>query len=47
MAVENKASLRVAEKVGAYKEGILRNRIVLPDRIHDAVLFSIIPNDLV
>jgi ribosomal-protein-serine acetyltransferase len=45
VAVGNKASQRVATKVGATREGILRNRIVVRDRIHDAVLFSIIPND--
>lgn len=44
--VDNAASLRVAEKVGATKEGILRNRLVNTDRVADAVLFSLTPADL-
>ena len=47
VAVGNKASQRVAAKVGATREGILRNRIVVHDKIHDAVMFSIIPGDLI
>jgi len=45
-AVGNKASQRVAEKVGAKREGILRNRRVVRDRVYDMVLFSLIPKDL-
>jgi ribosomal-protein-serine acetyltransferase len=45
VAMGNKASQRVAAKVGATREGILRNRIVVGDKIHDAVMFSIIPGD--
>ena len=45
-AVENSKSQRVAEKAGAKREGILRNRIPLNDRVHDAVVFSFIPQDL-
>ncbi len=45
-AVENSASRRVAEKVGAIREAVLRHRISLPDKVHDAVLFSIVPVDL-
>jgi ribosomal-protein-serine acetyltransferase len=45
-AVENHRSQRVAEKSGAKREGILRNRIPLNDGIHDAVMFSLIPQDL-
>jgi ribosomal-protein-serine acetyltransferase len=45
-AVENVASQRVAEKIGAVREGVLRNRLILQDQVHDAVLFSIIPDDL-
>lgn len=47
VATGNKASQRVAAKVGAVREGILRNRIVVRDKIHDAVMFSIIPGDLI
>ena len=46
VAVENKASQRVAEKVEALKEGIMRNRLLLHGKAHDAVIFSLIPKDL-
>jgi len=46
VAVDNRASLRVAEKVGATREGVLRNRMPVRDRIHDAVMHSLIPQDL-
>ncbi len=46
IAVGNKASQRVAEKIGAKREGILRNRLVVRDRVYDAVMFSLIPEDL-
>lgn len=42
IAVENYASLRVAEKVGAVREGVLRKRLLLHDEAHDAVMFSLI-----
>jgi RimJ/RimL family protein N-acetyltransferase len=45
VAVGNKASLRVAEKIGAHREGILRNRITVGTKCHDAVMFSILPED--
>ena len=45
-AVENLASQRVAAKVGATREGVLRNRILLRDAFHDAVVFSLVPGDL-
>jgi len=46
VAVDNQASLRVVEKVGATKEGILRNRLTKNDAPCDAVMFSLIPQDL-
>jgi ribosomal-protein-serine acetyltransferase len=46
VAVENKSSQRVAEKVGAAREGILRNRLFMHDRSYDAVMYSVIPSDL-
>ena len=46
VAVGNRASIRVAEKVGATREGILRSRIALPHGISDALMFSLIPADL-
>ncbi len=42
-AVQNKASQRVAEKVGAVREGIHRNRHVVHDKIYDSAMFSLIP----
>ena len=45
-AVGNHASLRVIEKMGAYREGILRNRLLLHGVPHDAVGHSLIPADL-
>ena len=35
-----------AEKAGATREGILRNRLVVRDKVYDAVMFSLIPGDL-
>lgn len=46
MSVMNPGSRLVAEKSGAVYEGRLRNRIALHDAIHDAYLYSIIPEDL-
>lgn len=43
IAVQNRASQRVAEKAGAIREGIHRNRHVVRDKIYDAVMFSLIP----
>jgi len=43
---DNAASQRVAEKLGAMREGVFRNRIVLADRARDAVVFSLVPGDL-
>ena len=45
MATENIASQRVAEKAGAKREGILRNRILLHNRPLDAIMYSLIPAD--
>jgi RimJ/RimL family protein N-acetyltransferase len=43
VAIENKASQRVAVKAGAMREGLLRNRLLLYGKIHEAVMFSLIP----
>jgi RimJ/RimL family protein N-acetyltransferase len=42
VSVENAPSLRVAEKAGAIREGVLRSRILLHGRMHDAVMFAFI-----
>lgn len=44
VAIENRASQRVAEKAGAVREGLLRKRLQLRGRMHDAVVFSIVRN---
>lgn len=46
IATENEASQRVAEKAGAKREGVLRNRLLLHNRPHDAVMYSLIPADM-
>lgn len=45
IAVGNQASLRVAEKLDATQEGVLRNRILIRGKAHDAVMHSLIPED--
>ena len=45
IALENRASIRVAEKVGANHEGILRNRMVVGRKVYDAHMYSLIPQD--
>ena len=44
--VDNIASQRVAEKSGATREGILRNRLAQNGEPTAAVMFSLIPQDL-
>ncbi len=45
-AVGNTRSQRVAEKAGATREGVLRQRLNIGGVWHDAVMFSLIPSDL-
>lgn len=45
IAAHNEASLKVAEKIGAHREGILSNRMVVRKDIHDGVMFSLLPSD--
>jgi RimJ/RimL family protein N-acetyltransferase len=45
-AVDNSVSQRVAEKLGAMREGRLRNRLRIRDIPHDAFVYSLIPSDL-
>jgi len=42
----NVASIRVAEKTGARREALLRNRLWTGGRSHEAVMFSIVKSDL-
>jgi ribosomal-protein-serine acetyltransferase len=46
VAADNVRSLRVAEKAGAKREGILRNKMLFNGRIHDAVMHSLIPGEV-
>lgn len=44
---DNRASQRVAEKVGYRREGVLRAHLRHPDgRIRDSVIFSLLPGEL-
>jgi ribosomal-protein-serine acetyltransferase len=45
-AVDNIPSQRVAEKAGAVREGVLRKRLLIRGEAMDAVLFSLVPEDL-
>jgi RimJ/RimL family protein N-acetyltransferase len=45
---DNRASQRVAEKVGFQREGVLRSHLLHPDgRRRDSVMFSVLPGELV
>jgi RimJ/RimL family protein N-acetyltransferase len=46
-AVGNLASQRVAERSGATREGIARNRLRVHGVPHDAVLYSLVPADFI
>jgi ribosomal-protein-serine acetyltransferase len=46
VAADNTRSLRVAEKAGAKREGVLRNKMLLEGKIHDSVMHSLIPGDV-
>ena len=45
ISLDNQASLRVAEKIGAHYEGILFNRMVVGKSIYDAHMYSLLPSD--
>lgn len=44
-ATENIPSQKAAEKSGATREGVLRKRLVIDGRIHDAAIFSFVRED--
>lgn len=46
VAAENVRSQRAAEKAGARREGVLRRRLLLAGRLHDAVMYSLVPADM-
>lgn len=45
-AVGNIPSQRVAERAGAVREGVLRNRLLIRGESQDAVMFSLVRKDL-
>jgi RimJ/RimL family protein N-acetyltransferase len=45
-AASNAASLRVAEKIGASREGIQKRKITFRDKVYDRQVFSLTPKDL-
>ena len=45
-AKENIPSQKTAEKAGAMREGVLRQRLMIGGRIHDGVIFSFVKEDL-
>jgi ribosomal-protein-serine acetyltransferase len=46
VAQENHGSQRVAEKIGAVREGVLRQRLKVQGTLVDAVVYSLIASDL-
>lgn len=44
-AVGNRASQRVAEKVGATREGVLRRRLLIHGKSQDAFVYSLVSED--
>lgn len=44
-AVDNLASQRVAEKVGARREGVLRKRLLINGKSQNAVMYSLVAED--
>jgi ribosomal-protein-serine acetyltransferase len=45
-ALENIASQRVAEKAGAVREAVVRKRLLIRGESQDAVMFSLVPEDV-
>ena len=46
VVVDNKASQRVARKTGAMREGVLRSRWIVWEKVYDMVMFSLISQDI-
>lgn len=45
VSIENEVSRRVAEKVGASREGVLRRRLRVREWVDDAVLYALLADD--
>src|SRR5262245_32789118 len=46
VAVDNLASQRVAERAGAVREGVARKRLLIRGESHDAVMYSLVAQDM-
>ncbi len=46
VAVNNLPSQRVAEKLGARREGVMRQRLILAGQQHDAFMYALVPSDI-
>ncbi len=46
VATGNIPSQGAATKIGATREGRLRNRLIVRENVYDAIMFSLIPEDL-
>ncbi len=46
VAESNSASRRVAEKAGAVREGLLRKRLIVHNKVFNAFMFSLVREDL-
>ncbi len=44
--IANSASRRVVEKLGAVREGVMRQELILPSGPSDVVLYSLLPSEL-
>ena len=45
VAIGNLAGQRVAEKAGALRQALLRNRLIHRGEVRDAYMFSILPSE--
>ena len=45
-AVDNLASRRTAERIGARFEGVQRARLRVGERMHDAAMYALVPGDM-
>ncbi len=45
VAVSNAASLKVADKIGAQREGVLRDRIIVREQVYDGAMYSFVAQD--
>ena len=46
IATGNRRSQRVAEKVNAQREGVLRSKIVVREKVYDGIMYSLLPGEV-